>query len=216
MEITVMGKATEYFTPDEIILNLNFYTKGLTYNEVLVKGVNDVQTFASEILLKNGFDVHDMKTSNFVIKEEQKYDEETRSYIFDGFSFSQSANLKFNYDKGRLMKIMEDLSKLDNAPSCQINFGVKDMEGCKKKLLVEAFEDGKKQANIIAMAANKNLKQCLKVDFKPFHSNYLSPTYLDSNMMYEASKSVSTSLYNTFTPEDIEVSETIYCLWVAE
>lgn len=217
MEIIVMGKATEYFTPDEIILNLNFYTKESTYNGVLSKGVNDVQIFVSEVLLKNGFDIHDMKTSNFVIKKEQKYDEETRSYIFDGFSFNQSTYLKFDYDKERLMRIMEDLSKLENAPSCQINFDVKDIEKYKRIILSKAYEDAKMQAETIALAANKGLKQCLKVDFKPFDSDYMSQTNLDSTMMYETAKSnIAESLYNTFTPEDIEVSETLYCLWIAE
>lgn len=218
MEIVVQGKATEYFTPDEIELNLNFYTKGLTYNDVLLKGVNDVQTFVNEILLMNGFDIHDMKTSSFVIRKEQKYDEVTRSYIFDGFSFNQSANLKFDYDKEKLMKIMEELSTLQNAPSCQINFGVKDIDECKRKILSKAYEDAKMQAEAIALAANKNLKQCMKVDFKPFGSDYISQTSLESNMMYEAAKNsgVSENLYNTFTPEDIEVSETLYCLWISE
>lgn len=217
MEIIVQGKATEYFTPDEITLNLNFCAKGLTYNEVLTKGVNNVQTFVSEILLKNGFDIHDMKTKSFVIRKEQKYDEVTRSYIFDGFSFNQSAKIKFDYDKERLMKIMEELSNLENAPTCQINFNMKDIDECRRKLLATAYEDAKMQAEAISLAANKNLKQCLKVDFQPFGVHYISQTNLESSFMYGSAKmGISENLYNTFTPEDIEVSETLYCLWLAE
>ena len=51
------------------------------------------------LLLQNGFTTDDMKTRNFVVKEDKKYNEMTRTYIFDGFSFNQSATLKFDYDK---------------------------------------------------------------------------------------------------------------------
>ena len=80
MEIIVQGKGTEFFTPNEVILNIVFYTKGQSYEEVLYEGVKNVQKFASEILLQNGFAIDEMKTRNYIVKEERKYDEKTRSY----------------------------------------------------------------------------------------------------------------------------------------
>ena len=44
MEIIVQGKGKEYFTPNEIILNLGFYTKKKTYEETLSEGVKNVQS----------------------------------------------------------------------------------------------------------------------------------------------------------------------------
>ena len=114
MEIIVQGKGTEFFTPNEVILNIGFNTKGQSYEEVLSEGVKNVQKFVNELLLQNGFTTEDMKTRNFVVREDQKYDEVTRTYLFDGFSFNQNATLKFDYNKERMAKIMEDLSKLDN------------------------------------------------------------------------------------------------------
>lgn len=218
MEIIVQGKGTEIFTPNEVILNIGFNTKGQSYEEVLSEGVKNVQKFVNELLLQNGFTTEDMKTRNFVVREDQKYDEVTRTYLFDGFSFNQNATLKFDYNKERMAKIMEDLSKLDNAPTCQINFGVKDAKECKRKILSKAYKEAELQAQAIAEAAGKSLKQCVKVDFKPFTTDYVSQTTFDSDMMYAKSARLGAApaIINTFTPEDIELSETLYCLWLAE
>lgn len=218
MEIIVQGKGTEIFTPNEVILNIGFNTKGQSYEEVLSEGVKNVQKFVNELLLQNGFTTEDMKTRNFVVREDQKYDEVTRTYLFDGFSFNQNATLKFDYNKERMAKIMEDLSKLDNAPTCQINFGVKDAKECKRKILSKAYKEAELQAQAIAEAAGKSLKQCVKVDFKPFTTDYVSQTTFDSDMMYakNARLGAAPAIINTFTPEDIELSETLYCLWLAE
>lgn len=218
MEIIVQGKETEFFTPNEVILNIGFNTKGQSYEEVLSEGVKNVQKFVNELLLQNGFTTEDMKTRNFVVREDQKYDKVTRTYLFDGFSFNQNATLKFDYNKERMAKIMEDLSKLDNAPTCQINFGVKDAKECKRKVLSKAYKEAELQAQAIAEAAGKSLKQCVKVDFKPFTTDYVSQTTFDSDMMYAKSERLGAApaIINTFTPEDIELSETLYCLWLAE
>lgn len=72
MEIIVQGNGTEYFTPNEIIISINFYKKGSSYEEVLNSGVMGVQNFIYNILLNNGFNKEDMKTRNFVVREEQK------------------------------------------------------------------------------------------------------------------------------------------------
>ena len=218
MEIIVQGKGTEFFTPNEVILNIGFNTKGQSYEEVLSEGVKNVQKFVNELLLQNGFTTDDMKTRNFVVREDQKYDEVTRTYLFDGFSFNQNATLKFDYNKERMAKIMEDLSKLDNAPTCQINFGVKDAKECKRKILSKAYKEAELQAQAIAEVAGKSLKQCVKVDFKPFTTDYISQTTFDSDMMYAKSARLGATpaIINTFTPEDIELSETLYCLWLAE
>ena len=117
-----------------------------------------------------------------------------------------------------MAKIMEGLSKLDNAPTCKINFGVKDSKECKRKILAKAYKDAELQAQAIALAAGKNLNQCVKVDFKPFTTEYVSHTNFDSDMMYAKSARMGAApeIINTFTPEDIELSETLYCLWIAE
>lgn len=218
MEIIVQGKGIEYFTPNEVILNINFTTKGYTYEEVLREGTKNVQLFVEELLIKNNFRKEDMKTRNFVIREETKYNKMTGQYDQDGYSFNQIASLKFDYDKELIANMMVSISKLDNAPMCQINFGLKDERKCRRDLLTSAYKDAENQAQAIAEASGKTLKYCQKVDFKPFTTNYVSQAIIDSDMMYaeKACSGVTQTIVNTFTPEDIELSEILYCLWIAE
>lgn len=218
MEIIVQGKGTEFFAPDEVILNITFTTKGQTYEEVLRVGTQNVQHFVEELLLQNGFQKEDMKTRNFVIREETRYDNLTHQNIFEGFSFNQYATLKFDYDKDKLARMMVAMSKLNNAPMCQVNFGVKNEKECRKNILAKAYKEAEEQALAIAEAAGKNLRQCVKVDFKPFTSDYRSRARFDSDMMYaeKACVGAAQTIANTFTPEDIEITETLYCLWLAE
>lgn len=218
MEIIVQGNGTEYFTPNEIIISINFYKKGSSYEEVLNSGIISVQNFVNNILLPNNFNKEDMKTRNFVVREEQKYDNMTRQYSLDGFSFCQLASIKFDYDKGKLANIMDQLSKMDNAPQCHVDFGIKDEKECRKQILAKAYKDAELQAQAIADASGKTLKQCTKVDFKPFTTTYVSQTKFEGDMMYAKAEraDTATTIMNTFSPEDIELSETLYCLWIAE
>ena len=218
MEIIVQGKGIEYFTPNEIIISINFYKKGNSYEEVLNSGVMSVQNFVNSVLLNNGFNREDMKTRNFVVREEQKYDNMTRQYSSDGFSFNQIASIKFDYDKEKLANIMEQLSKLDNAPQCHVGFEVKDEKDCRRQVLAKAYKDAELQAQAIADASGKVLKQCAKIDFKPFTTTYASQTNFEGDMMYAKADRIgtATTIMNTFTPEDVELSEILYCLWIAE
>ena len=218
MEIIVKGKGTEYFTPDETILSIHFETKGQSYEEALREGVKSVESFVNEILLTNGFQKEEMKTRSFVVKEDKRYNEVTRSYESNGYSFSQEAGIKFDYDKEKIAHIMESLSKLKNSPSCQIDFSVKDEKECQRKVLAEAYKDAEEQAQAIALASGKALRQCMKIDFKPFTTDYISESNFDANVLFAEENSIGASqaIMNTFTPEDIEVSETLYCLWIAD
>lgn len=215
MEIIVKGTGEKYLTPDQIILNFNFYVKGNTYEEVLEVGTNNVYSFINEFLAKENFTKEDLKTRSFLIKEETRYDEVTRKYLKDGFSFNQNATLEFDYDKDKLSRMMSSLSTLSMYPKCQINFGVKDEKTVKRSVIDIAYNDAKEQALAIANAAGLELGECVKVDFKPFTTEYVSYSNMDSEMMMRTAKmGVAPERVSTiFTPEDILISETLYTLW---
>lgn len=218
MEIIVEGKGTKFITPDEVVITLTFTTKGISYEEVLSLGSQNVQSFIDNLLKPNGFNADDMKTRSFTIKEETKYNEITKNYDFVGYSYNQSATIKFDYDKNKMAKMMDEISKLDNPPKYQINFGIKDENACKEEILDLAYKDAERQALAIAKSAGKVLNRCAKVDFKPFTTEYFSTSNLDSRFMYERETvfGAAPTIVNIFTPEDIELTEHLYCLWIAE
>jgi len=218
MEIITEGKSNDFFTPDTTIININFITKDKNYEEVIKLGSKNVLSFINNILNKIEFEKDDLKTKNFVIREETKYNEITRKYEFDGYSFNQNAILKFDYDKEKINKFISKISKIDNPPVYQINFGLKNENDCKKQLIKKAYNDAFEQAKIIAEASGKELKECVKIDFKPNETSYISQSNINSDFMYAKSMSIRDTgiITNIFTPEDIEINECLYCLWKAE
>ena len=213
MEIIVTGKANEYFKPDQIILNINFCVKENTYEDVLIKGTNNVKIFIDEVLINNGFKNNDLKTRSFIIKEEKKYDNISNNYIFDGFSYNQEASLKFNYDKELLSKLMVDISKLESAPKYKINFGLINEKDIRKNVLTLSYNDALEKATILANASHKNILKCIKIDYKN-DVKYFSQSNLDSEFMY--ARETANTINEIFTPEDILVSEEIICHFIAE
>jgi uncharacterized protein YggE len=219
MEIVVKGKGSLFFTPNEIRMSIRFFTKDISHENVLTKGGNEVLSFINEILLEQGFNREDLKTRNFLIREEKKYNEITKKDHFDGYSYIQDSTLKFKYNMEKFAAMMESISKLENPPYCQINFGVDNEIECKKAVLAKAYEEAFERASAIADAAGKQLKQCMKINFEPFSIGYLSSTSIGGEETFFSEKAMMKSakvIKSFFTPEDIEVSETLYCLWIAE
>ena len=220
MEIIVEGKAISYLKPDQVIINFDFIMKGNSYEEVLELGVKNVEDFIQNLILKNSFAKEDLKTRSFTIREDRKYNEATRRYDFDGYVYSQGAMLKFDYNASLLAHIFEELSKLATPPKAYVNFGIKNERECRKNMLGLAYKDAKEQAEMIALAAGKTLQDCLKVDFKPIITSYISRSSFNGDMLYEKRAvgrgSTSEVITNIFTPEDIELTENLYCVWVAE
>lgn len=219
MEIRVKGTGQANFVSDQIALRLTFNKIGADYATVLAEGAKITKSFIEGVLAQNGFSREDLKTSSFVVRENRIYNEATRNWEKDGFIFQQDATLEFDYDKDKLVKMMAEIAQLENAPTYRIAFSLKDKEAARRKVLAAAYEDAKAQAEAIAMAAGKQLKQCLKTDFQSnmpnFESNSEFGVAMRKSMNYEAS-STAEDLAETFTPEDVMVLETLYCLWNAE
>ena len=217
MEIVVEGRGEDFFTPNLVVLTINFNGKGVSYQDALEKGLSGVSTFIQEVLSTNGFTKEDMKTRSFVVKENKRYNDATRIYEFDGYSFTQNAILMFDYDKEKLAKIIDVTSRLEHAPLINVNFSVKDEKECRKSILSKAYKDAEEQASAIALAAGKTLVGCKKVDFKPFNDNYVSKFSMEADMCYaKAGFNAAQEIVNSFTPEDVLLEEKLYCLWIAE
>ena len=169
-----------------------------------------------------------MKTRSFRVYEEKQYDYDRKKYIKLGYAYTQQANIKFNYSINIIAKFMDMVSKLKNPPKYHLLFNVKDIKGCKDEVLAEAYNKAKEKAETIAKAAGKELKECVKTNFIPFEESVVSRSSLNSQDMYmEKEQSfgasnfdmakktgVQDTIQTIFTPEDIEITETLYCLWI--
>ena len=171
------------------------------------------------------FKKSDLKTRGFRVYEENRYDYESKKEIKLGMAYAQSATLKFDYDMNIISQFMTKISALKNPPKYHLTFNLKNITECKNEVLAEAYNMAKEKAQAIAYASNKDLKDCVKIDFRPFDEKVISNTRLGRNMYndvqnfdFQSEKGMATSksIMNIFTPEDIEITETLYCLWIAE
>lgn len=220
MEIVVHGKGTSFYMPDQVVLNLDFLVRESEYNKALEKGSSSVLEFVT-LLTRHGFSKEDLKTTSFYVKEEREYNESTKQYDINSYSYKQSAILKFVYVKDRLALIIDEISGMENPPSYNIDFTVRDIDSCKKDNLVKAYSDAKMQAELIASAAGFSLKYCAKVSLEPFNTESIPfeyarrMAYNDSGDGYNM-KLVSQVIKSAFTPDDVMLTSDLYCLWIAE
>lgn len=228
MDIIVEGVGKKFYSPDEVEINLDFYTRADSYESALENGIKNVENFINDVLEKMDFNKEIMKTRSFRVYEEKQYNYDIKKYIKSGYAYTQQANIKFNYSMNIIAEFMDMVSKLKNPPKYHLSFHVKDIKGCKDEVLAEAYNKAKEKAETIARAAGKELKECVKTDFIPFEESVVSRSSLNSQDMYmEKEQSFgasnfdmakSTGVQNTiqtiFTPEDVEITETLYCLWI--
>ena len=224
MDIMVKGTGTRYYKADEVGIILNFRTNTDSYETALEKGTKDVQIFIEEILDQMNFSKEDMKTRSFRVYEDKRYDYKHNVEKSYGFVYEQMAKLKFDYDINVVAEFMDRVSKLSNPPKYTISFNVKDKKKIKEEALADAYNMAKEKAEAIAKAAGKNLKECIKTDFRPFEEKVYSNSSLDGEMFAERRRgaagpemaSAERTIKTIFTPEDIEISETLYCLWITD
>jgi len=214
MEIITEGIAEKLVPPDIVTINLNFNYKNKNYDELLKEAVLEINDFIKEILNKYNLKNTDLKTTNFVIKKENKYNEKTNTYEFDAYSYNQSASITFIYNYTILPNIINDISKLSNAPSYNIVFNIKNKEKYRNELIKEAFENAKEKAEIISLSANKTLKDCIKTDFKEINDIYRENIF--NSIMETKNLNLSNKIFENITPEDIKLTEKIYTIWIAE
>ena len=209
-------------------MKLDFYTRADSYESALENGAKNVQSFINDVLERMNFNKEIMKTRSFRVYEEKQYDYDRKKYIKLGYAYTQQANIKFNYSMNIIAEFMDMVSKLKNPPKYHLLFNVKDIKGCKDEVLGEAYNKAKEKAETIAKAAGKELKECVKTDFIPFEESVVSRSSLNSQDMYmekeqsfgasnfdmAKSTGVQDTIQTIFTPEDVEITETLYCLLI--
>lgn len=227
MDIMVQGEGRKFYKPDEVLLLINFFVNDTSYEKVLEKGTKSVELFIEEILKKLNIDKEKLKTRNFRISQNTHYDYQTKKQIDCGYDYSQSATLKMDYNMEKIAEYIDEVAKLDNPPKYNMTFSIKEQEKAKKEVMGEAYNKAKEKAEIIAKSAGKILKDCVKVDFRPFEEKIYSNSRLADADLFEAKRTIGAIpmkqrqattdiIQNTFIPEDIEIRETLYCLWIAE
>lgn len=214
MEIIVKGEGKKKFKPDQIELNYTFTVREKEYEKVVDLGIKSVDSYL-KLLEEMGFARSQVKTIQFRVEEEKKYNEKTKKYDFIGYRYIQSSKFKFEYNLEKLQEIIINSSKL-NYVSYKINFTLQDEKRAQDELLTIAYEDAKKQAETISKVAGLKLIKCLKTSFEAFDGSFISPSRFNEAYLCMDKRTIGEDLGNIFIPEDISVEKNIYCIFLAE
>ena len=225
MEIVVESKGMVERQPDVIKIRLTFEFNQKTYDKALEIGTNSFEAFVENILPKIKLKRDDIKTNSFSIDHQIDEDYRTNKKIDKGYNFRQIANIEMDYSKDIINIFMSESLKSENIPEYYLTFDIKDKESAKKEALRKAFETGKEKAELIAIASDKKLKECKRTDFKQIgniHSIYEEGTKIngDNNLeipsFIRKKKDIFSSFTESFEPEKIIITETMYSLWIAD
>ena len=142
-------------------------------------------------------------------------DKKLEKRVSDGFYFSQNISIVFDYDRERLAKLMAMSSRMPSAPMLYFHFELKDAEAKRRELISIAYADALSKAEALATAANKNLRDCVRVDID-------GDTPSDAGLMMRGAakfrqdgdfKETLQNIDETFKPENIELTKSIGCVW---
>lgn len=213
MEINVKGQGEKSFKPDQIVIDVNISDVYRSYDDALVKGEECVLEFLNE-MKQFGFNFDDFKTTTYNIRDEVEYKNNVYKKI--GVRYTRGLKLKFDYDMQRMAKIVEASSKLKNAPKINVKYGLKDTRKAEMDLYADAYENAKFQADIIAKSAGLKVVRCAKAGVEDNENSYHSNTCYESVRLCKCSSNASDNMAQTYIPEDITVSQEIYCVFIAE
>ena len=233
MQIFMSGRGEKDFAPDQILAGVEFSYHAASYDEALKGGVERIKAYIDGIADATDFSADDFKTNAYSVREQFHYnriepktpedlDKVLEKRVSEGFFFTQIASLEFDYDKMRLAKLLAISSKIPGAPMLHVSFKLKDRESKLRELIPIAYDDARMKAEALASAANKHLRDCVRVDIDGTGSNIPMPR---ESMMAETAKcriggaprddfeEEIQNIDETFKPDDITLSKSISCVW---
>ena len=232
MQIFAKGEAKRAIAPDQIIASVNFNEHADTYDEALKKGVELAKKYFKFIEDHTDFKASDFKTNSYNIREEftvnhikaeteEDLDKRLTKRVSDGFYFSQTARLEFEYNKERLAKLLALTSKTKGAPRFYISFGLKDRKSYERGLIGDAYSDAQRKAETLAAAAGKNLRDCVRVELDAVSSNigdYGVDLAVSRMARYDGASTSDIdgqieAIDETFHPDDIDIYKSIDVIW---
>lgn len=182
--LEVTGHASEQAKPDQTTLRLHLSAIRLEYAETL-RALDTKMRDLVDRLNNVGIESDEVKTRDFNIQKNVVYRNRTR--IDSGFIASQYAELRFDYDRELLGKIISKVGLSQSGAGLQVAFGLseKKKQALKNQLIRAAIQDARAKALIIADEAGVELVRILQVQYGTATPGTPAPVYSTSARMAE-------------------------------
>ena len=217
--IRVTGKGQISVPPDRIRLLFELEECKDTYREAIKASKESVDELR-KIFEKLGFDVKELKTTNFEINsvfETEKVKKDEYKQVFKGYKYSNVLKIEFDLDHDLLGKILDNVSRCECHPEFDISYTIKDKEAVKNKLLEKAVKDSRVKAEVLAKAAEMNLDELVSIDYSWGEIELTSSPYgklLDGLRCNDSEEDYYLDdAPMQLEPDDIKASDTVTVVW---
>ena len=217
--IRVTGKGQISVPPDRICLLFELEERKDTYREAIKASKESVDELR-KIFEKLGFDVKELKTTNFEINsvfETEKVKKDEYKQVFKGYKYSHVLKIEFDLDHDLLGKILDNVSRCECHPEFDISYTIKDKEAVKNKLLEKAVKDSRVKAEVLAKAAEMNLDELVSIDYSWGEIELTSSPYgklLDGLRCNDSEEDYYLDdAPMQLEPDDIKASDTVTVVW---
>ena len=204
--IRIKGRGEISVKPDTIRLNIELEGLKKDYESAMKLWAKQTR-IVQETLKPLGFGPEDLKTLSFNIDTSYSRTKDGQR-IFEGYEFTQEMKLELPLDNRLLGKVLYALADCSADPVIHISFTAKDKGGVKNQLLEKAVEDAKEKAALLSHAAGVALGSILSIDYSWSEINIESRSYIEDGCIGS-----SPSLDVDFSPEDIDLSDTVTVVW---
>lgn len=198
--IDVKGIGEIYRKPDKVIISFQKISRSKNYEEAL----NNLNTVINEVvkgLKKLGVDEDSIKTSNFQIIAENKYDQDLKENIFLNYKAEHTIQIEINNDNEEINKVLNFLGENRFSANINIEFKISDIEGVKEEALILAIEDAKRKAEIIANSLNLKIISVNEVNYNTEKVEMNKREY--DNILLAKSNNIDFNIM----PKDIKIEE---------
>lgn len=200
--INVKGIGEIYRKPDKVIISFQKVSRSKDYDETL----NDLNNVINEVvkgLKKLGIDEDSIKTNNFQITAENKYDQDLKENVFLNYKAEHTIEIEVNNDNEEINKVLTFLGENKFSANININFKISDIDGVKEEALILAIEDAKRKAEIIANSLGLKIISVNEVNYNTERVEVNRREY--DNILLAKSNNIDFNIM----PKDIKVEELV-------
>lgn len=173
---SVDGMASRYVKPDTANLSVSTKVTDASAREVQ-KEASEIITDTVDALKDLGLEDKEIRTGDYQINPEYKYDDDTNERSIYAYSINVSLVIKTK----KIDKVSDILDAATSAGINQVNsfyFSIEDIEDIQEELKLDAIDNAKEKAEEQAKVAGLKLGKVLNV-----YDQYYTPSY--SRALYE-------------------------------
>ena len=212
--IVITGTSNLNVKTDYVRINFDIDKKDLSYEKTLLLLTEQISAITN-IVMKNGFAKNDLKTTNFNIEKDTKYDNRTKEYRFVGYRAQETLNLSFPINNKKINSILQDIWTEVKDVEFNISFYCNNPNKYENELIKLAVEDAKQKASLITGTIGVKLKQIERIDYS------FSEIHVDNTLEYDLAPEIccqETTIGGIpdMDPEDTKLNKSITIVWEIE